>query len=302
MSLSLFNVKKWWLMLSGKSVLHVNQKIGENFSCNQLRGYYNDMTQKVTMQPELLGSSNLPIVKDEKGNDVVFPVAIFQYGLGAYDLYLKEKDTKYLDKFSQCVEWALSNQEESGAWNNFFYVFPNTPYGAMAQGEGASLLCRAYAQFNDEKYIIAAKKAIYFMLKSNSEGGPTLYDKNDVILLEYTHLPAVLNGWVFAWWGVYDYCLIDKDKDIERKMNMSLHSLVRYLPQFSNKLWSKYDLAGNIASPFYHHLHIAQLQAMYKLTGIEMFNKYAVLWEERENNKLFYAISFVQKAIQKIIR
>lgn len=71
----------------------------------------------------------------------------------------------------------------------------------MAQGEGASLLCRAYAQFNDEKYIIAAKKAIYFMLKSNSEGGPTFYDKNDVIFLEYTHLPAVLNGWVFAWWG-----------------------------------------------------------------------------------------------------
>ncbi|UVV60083.1 D-glucuronyl C5-epimerase family protein [Bacteroides thetaiotaomicron] len=45
----------------------------------------------------------------------------------------------------------------------------------MAQGEGASLLIRAYVQFKEEKYLSAAKKAIDFMLLSNTEGGCTEY-------------------------------------------------------------------------------------------------------------------------------
>ena len=40
MGLSVYNIKKWWLMLSGKSVLHVNQDMGKQFSVGKLEGYY----------------------------------------------------------------------------------------------------------------------------------------------------------------------------------------------------------------------------------------------------------------------
>ena len=42
-------------MVTGKSVLHVNQDIGKCFSTEEVKGYYNNLTEKVTMQPQLLG-------------------------------------------------------------------------------------------------------------------------------------------------------------------------------------------------------------------------------------------------------
>ena len=41
----------------------------------------------------------------------------------------------------------------------------------MTQGEGASLLLRAYKETGDEKYFTGAKKAVYFMIIPIEEGG-----------------------------------------------------------------------------------------------------------------------------------
>ena len=46
-------------MLSGKSVWHVNQDIGKCFLKDEIKGYYNNMTEKVTKVPELLNSDEL---------------------------------------------------------------------------------------------------------------------------------------------------------------------------------------------------------------------------------------------------
>ena len=248
----------------------------------------------------LLDTEELPTSPDESGGQVLFPVAIFQYGLGAYDLYLasEKKDKRFLLKCMQCAEWALNNQEPSGAWNNFFFRYPQHPYGAMAQGEEASLLLRAYKQTGEERFFVAARKAIDFMLKPLNEGGTADGD----ILMEYTHLPAVLNGWIFAWWGLYDFVLVTHDKGVYKKrLEQSCETLEKQLPAFSNNYWSMYDLAGHIASPFYHHLHIAQMQAMYQLTGNDIFNQYALLWQKHENSFLSKQRAFVKKAWQKII-
>ena len=78
----------------------------------------------------------------------------------------------------------------------------------MSQGEGASLLLRAYAETKDIRYFNAAKKAIDFMLIDVSCGGVSERRENELYLLEYTHLPLVLNGWIFALWGIYDLSLV----------------------------------------------------------------------------------------------
>ncbi len=286
-------------MLTGRSILHVNQDIGRHFSVEKVSGYYNNLIQKVTMQPELLETDVLPTTLTEKNERVFFPVAIFQYGLGAYDLFLENTDStdKYLHKFMQCLEWAVANQEPSGAWNNFFFSYPDHPYGAMAQGEGASLLIRGYVQTKDIRYMEAAQRAIDFMLKPVSEGGTTDGD----ILLEYTHLPAVMNGWIFAWWGLYDYVLTTQDKGRYKEMlDRSCLTLESKLPLFTNTYWSMYDLGGHIASPFYHHLHIAQMQAMYMLTGHDVFCQYAKRWEKAEHRSSSKIRAFLKKAWQKI--
>lgn len=288
-------------MLRGQSMFHVNQEIGKCFSVSELKGYYNDLTEKVARQPELLDSNQLPLHPTAKKTLVTFPVAIFQYGLGAYDLYLQTNDKKYLQKFRQCLDWTISHQEPSGAWNNFFFSYPDHPYGAMAQGEGASLLLRGYQELGDKRFLTAAQSAIDFMLKPIEEGGTCTYEEGLPILLEYTHLPTVMNGWIFAWWGIYDYVTVTDDNGTYKIMlDKSLLAIEQRMPQFTTGYWSKYDLKKRIASPFYHHLHIAQMQAMYQLTGHQIFNDYGQRWQRYERSRLCKSGAFCVKVWQKI--
>ena len=288
-------------MLTGKSVWHVNQDIGKSFAIDSLKGYYNNMTEKVSKLPELLESDRLPLLEVGK-NQVEMPVTIFQYGLGAYDLFLQCGDEKYLKKFMQCVKWTLLHQDNKGRWNNFFHVCPDNPYGAMAQGEGASLLLRAFVYTGEEKYFVAAKKAIDYMLLSVTEGGTTLYDNEEVLFAEYTHLPVVMNGWIFSWWGLYDYVLVTSDKGHYKQiLDASCDSLEKNLSKFKTFYWSKYDLGGKMASPFYHNLHIAQMEAMYQLTGRVVFREYAQRWKRQQRNILCKSIAFAEKAFQKLL-
>ena len=302
MALNKKNIIRWYKMLIGKSVWHVNQDIGKCFSVDSIKGYYNDMTEKVTKLPFLLESEGLPLLETADGKKVEMPVAIFQYGLGAYDLYLQTSEDVYKKKFLQCVDWAINHIDEQGRWNNFFYVYPDHPYGAMAQGEGISLLIRAYEYTHNYKYIEIAEKAIDYMLLPIDKGGTTIYKNGEVIFVEYTHRPIVMNGWIFAWWGVYDYVAATRDEGkYKEALDDSCATLLNYLTQFKRWHWSKYDVSGRIASPFYHNLHIAQMQAMYELTGENIFKQYATLWAKQQKNPLCKSLAFIKKTIEKIV-
>lgn len=301
MALSMYQIKRWYLMLTGKSVWHVNQDIGKCFAKDEIRGYYNNMMEKVTKMPELLDNTELPKLNLENGKFTYFPVAIFQYGLGCYDLFLLTKEKRYERKFLQCVEWTLEHQDDKGRWNNFSHYCPKTPYGAMAQGEATSLLVRAFVHTGKKDYMDAAKKAIDFMLLPLEEGGTTKYEGEDSFLMEYTFKNVVMNGFIFSWWGLYDYVLATyKEEKYKRALDNTLRTLVKILPKFKCGYWSMYSLDGLIASPFYHNLHIAQMQAMYQLTGERIFDDYATLWTRQQKNPLCKGLAFVKKSIQKI--
>lgn len=302
MAISMHQIKRWYLMLTGKSVWHVNQDMGKCFSKDEIRGYYNNMTEKVSMMPELLDSDELPKLNLEGEKYTVFPVAIFQYGLGAYDLYLQTGERRYEKKFQQCLRWAINHMDDRGRWNNFSHYCPNYPYGAMAQGEGASLLIRGYKHTGNDNFLRAAKKAIDFMLLPIEDGGTTKYQGDDAVLMEYTFKGMVLNGNIFAWWGLYDYVATTNDNaKYKQKLEIALRTLIRSLPQFKCSYWSMYSLDRLIASPFYHNLHIAQMQAMYQLTGISIFDEYAKIWSRQQKNPICKLLAFVRKAYQKIV-
>ena len=301
MAITIYNLKKWSNMLLGKSLFHVNQDLGKNFSATEIKGYYNNLTEKVTRQPELLNTEKMPMVLEDSGEYILFPVAVFQYGLGALDLYIETQNNVYLKKFNQCCEWAYNSQLENGAWDNFSSFFPDYPYGAMCQGEGASLLLRGYKYLGKQDYLSAAKKAIDFMLLPLEKGGTTQYLKDDVIFMEFVQTPAVLNGWIFAWWGLFDLTLVLTDDAYYHDMlDKSCDSMIKYLPKFSCKIWSIYDLNNAITSPFYHRLHIAQMQAMFALTDRAVFNEYAIKWEKQLHNPIYKSLAFMKKAFQKI--
>lgn len=300
MGISIFKIKKWAKMLTGKSILHVNQGVGKVYSKDLLKGYYNDLTEKVT-KGDYYNEAKVPSTFVDSGDEIYFPIAIYQYGLGAYDLYLLNKEEIMLKKFKVCADWAVNEQESTGSWSTFFYENKKHPYSSMAQGEGISLLLRAYKEFGDNKYIKSAKKAIEFMLKPIEEGGTTKYTINGIYLCECTHDPVILNGWIFSLWGLFDYLKVIEDEKVRRIYEDSVTTLVSSLPEFDNGYWSKYNLGKMITSPFYHKLHIAQLEVMYEITGEEIFRNYSKNWSSYQNKWFNRIRAFINKAFQKLI-
>ena len=72
-------MQRWVKMLTGRSVEHVNQSIGKVYNKNEIRGYYNDLTEKVTIDKSFLTNNDLPLIKQLDGQSIHVPVAIFQY-------------------------------------------------------------------------------------------------------------------------------------------------------------------------------------------------------------------------------
>ena len=302
MAITIIQIQRWTKMLLGKSAEHVHQGIGKVYDKNEIKGYYNDLTEKVTIDPSFLYNDKLPLIRQLDGKYIYFPVAIFQYALGCYDLWLMKRDEVYKVKFMQCAKWTMDKLDENGRWDNFSHVYKNAPFGAMAQGEGVSVLLRAYTLTGDAAYCTAAKKAIDFMLQDIVTGGTTEYtDDGNVVFREYTNRPTVLNGWIFAWWGLYDYVVATHDDGrYKQLLDKSLKSLVASFHLFQNKYWSLYDCGRKITSPFYHNLHIAQMKVMYDLTGETLFKEYAYRWKRQQRNILCKSLAFWVKAYQKI--
>lgn len=296
----LYKVKKWTKMLTGKSVLHVNQELGKLFRPDELAGYYNDLTEKVTKDAETLEKQCLPPSYTDDGKPIVFATTILQYGLGSYDLVLQTNDEKYIAQFKRCVDWAVENQDENGGWDISAFAGKNSIYGAMAQGEGASLLLRANQYYNDEKYFLAAKKAIDLMLTPLEEGGTSKYEKDEIFLMEFMDLPCVLNGWIFAFFGLYDLTLICEEDKYKQTLQLTLDTLKIHLSDFDLGYWSKYDMGKMITSPFYHKLHIAQLKALIKIDNAPVFFEIMTKFERYQNSWWNRKRAFIKKAWQKV--
>lgn len=297
MGVSLYKIKKWYKMLTGKSISHVNQGTGICYSKSEVLGYYNDLTEKVTKDdPNIL----VPKYHVDTGEEIYFSIGVFQYGLAAYDLFLITHNEIYKNKLIACANWAVENQQEDGGWVTFAYNKPEAPYSSMAQGEGISMLIRAAIATNDKRFIDAVYKAKNFMLKPISAGGTTEYVGNDVLFYEDTDNPVILNGWIFSLWGLYDYCKYTKDEKTYVILQKTIESLKRKLPDFDTKYWSKYDDGERICSPFYHRLHITQLKTMYDLFGDPIYKEFADKWEKYQNSFWNPKRAFCKKAMQKI--
>ncbi len=303
MAINKYNIKKWFKMIIGKSTLHTKQGIGKIYSKEEIKGYYSDLTAKVNNEKYV--KNNIPLFLNQNNELEEFSIMIFQYGLGAYDLYLQKINVKdNFEKFRATLNWAVEKQLDNGAWVTFKQQENGKVYSSMAQGEGISLLLRGYIEFKEDKYFELAKKALQYMMKSVEENGTTEYKGNDVYLKECIQQGelVILNGWIFSLWGIYDYLKIDKDnKEIKEFYQRTILTLEKELCKFDNGYWSMYDMGEKIASPFYHNLHIQQLKVMYDITNRDIFKDYANRFEIYERKFLNRKRAFIVKASQKIL-
>ena len=292
-------IKRWCKMIMGKSVFHMRQCEGKYYKKGTVQGYYSDLRHKVA-GTALIDKNGVPYNETNRGEKVYFAITIFQYGLGAYDLYLETRDGQYRQKFLNTVEWAVKNQLENGAWNAFGWTTPNAPFSSMAQSEGASLLCRAYIETENKDYLDVAIMAVKFMLKPVEEGGTAYYKGNAITLEEASDELTILNGMMFSIWGLYDVWLLTRDSELKETLRGTVRTLASLLKRYDRGYWSNYDLEKTIASPFYHDLHIEQLKVMYKLFGNEEFKEVYERWIKYQKSFVKSKIAFVVKAVQKL--
>ncbi len=290
-------VKKWGRMFQGTSVLHMEQGLGKYFEKGAIKGYYSDLRHKVRGK---IDEKGIPYNITNYGTRVYFCIAIFQYGLGCYDLYLETQTPEYLERFRKTADWALEHQEPGGSWDAFSFAEDSAPYSSMAQSEGASLLLRAHREFGDAEYLTGAQKAIDFMLTPVAQGGTAEYKDGCLTLLEYTDKGLILNGWIFSIWGLYEYTLAVPDKKYQQLLTNTVDALEKMLPMFDYRYWSNYDLDHHITSPFYHSLHIAQLKVMYQLFDKKIFDFYAEKWNSYRSKRWNQYRAIFKKGFQKI--
>lgn len=297
---SKFNIiKRWAKMLTGNSVFHMRQCEGKFYEKGDVKGYYSDLRHKVA-GASLIDDKGVPYNETNRGNHIYFAITIFQYGLGSYDLYLETKDDIYLEKVFNTVNWALENQQKDGSWNAFGWSTPEAPYSSMAQSEGASLLCRAYKESGDDKYLYAAEKAVQYMLKPVENGGTAYHKNGQITLEEASDELTILNGMMFSIWGLYDMCILLDNDELKRDLKITVNTLANILEKYDRGYWSNYDLDGNIASPFYHDLHLEQLKVMVNLFGNKQFGERLEKWKKYQSSWLKSKRAFIVKAMQKL--
>jgi heparosan-N-sulfate-glucuronate 5-epimerase len=211
------------------------------------------------------------------------PIAIAQYGLGNYNLYRRTADPARRKKFLLIADWLRDHLEPNAhglaVWHHHFnWEYRDTLkapwYSALAQGQGISVLVRAWKESGEARYLEAAQRAMESFRKSVTEGGVAFTDDvGDLWFEEYIVSPPthILNGFIWATWGVYDYFLATKEKFAQDLFARAVQTLLRNLDRFDLGFWSLYEQSGTrlpmVASNFYHRLHIVQLGIMHRLSG-----------------------------------
>jgi len=244
------------------------------------------------------------------------PIAIAQYALGNYNHYLKGADPARFDKFLLAADWLVDNLEKNPkgvwVWNHYFdWEYRDTLYSpwysALSQGQGISCLVRAHLETKNDKYLGAAEKALNSFLVELDQGGVTYQDQDGNVWLEETIVDPpthILNGFLWAIWGIYDYYLYTSDSRAKALFNQGISTLVAHLPSYDTGFWSLYEHSGTrlfmLASPFYHQLHIVQLKVMNHITGIDIFKEFADKWEKYQKNWIYRSFALFYKVIFKI--
>lgn len=245
------------------------------------------------------------------------PIAIAQYGLGNFNRFRETGDTERLQRCLRAADWLIATLEQNGhgvwVWfHRFDWPYRGTLrapwYSALAQGQGVSLLVRAFQETRDERYLEAACKAFQAFRLEIAQGGVSWRDESGRIWFEeYIVNPPshILNGFIWASWGVYDYALLTNDEEATRLFEEARRTLSENLVRYDTGYWSLYELSPTrlpmLASPFYHRLHVVQLHVMYRLTEEWRFLECARRWEGYERNPFKRKRAMLQKVLFKLL-
>lgn len=306
-------------LTSGQSQLtfwHGTPRINEQATVDRLGEYYMEFFQKADFAGNH-DAGGIPMLDYRGRIGLQFnPIAIAQWGLGNHDLFKRTGNLENRRRFTAASDWLCDHLEQNSfgvwVWNHYFdweyrSVLKSPWYSGLAQGQGISLLVRAHAQTGDQRYRETADRAFASFLVPTDQGGVTFTDESGNLWIEeYIVSPPthILNGFIWAVWGLYDYFLANGDNLAKDLFARSVRTLVANLAHYDLGFWSLYEQSGTylpmVASRFYHELHIVQLQIMYRLTGEQRFANFAQRWHGYTASPINRTRALLHKAAFKL--
>ena len=224
------------------------------------------------------------------------PVLIAQAGLEWLACYRESNDAWYLEQARKAGRHLVSKSEDFDGAMFFPYHFDfylhgrqasvaRAPwYSGMAQGQALSLFSRLGELTSDAEWELAAATTLKSFDRARGEAQPWIMDVDEDNSLWIEEYPTVgeahvLNGFVFAMFGLYDYYAWRGDEHAAELFRQSLHTLRLNVERFRNPLeLSAYCLAHRVQNAGYHKIHIWQLGAITRMTDDPYFASVADLF------------------------
>ncbi len=220
------------------------------------------------------------------------PVYTSSLGIAFVDGKIRTGRGYYLDLAERIANRLVLNSKE---YNdkflfpyNFNYSYSDNPlpgpwYSGMAQGRLLTLFTRLYNVTDDSKYLAWADSTFESLklLKSENEEEEwvSYIDEEQYFWIEEYPVPElvhVLNGFIYATFGIYDYYLATEKEEALHLLRASITTIENYIENYRNPGGiSFYDLNDRSQKEFYHGVHINQLNLLHKITGEIYFKEMA---------------------------
>ena len=194
---------------------HNEPKMNLDIKKDSIGPYYMQFREKANFN-STLDSRGIPMLDYQGSIGLQYnPIAISQWGLGNYNLWYETKSKKYFEKFMLSANWLVDNLKKNKfgfkVWmHHFDFEYRDTLkspwYSGLAQGQGISLLVRAFKETNKTIYKNAAYDALEVFKVSVDSGGVNYCDSDgnnwieEYIVTPPTH---ILNGFMWGLWGEY---------------------------------------------------------------------------------------------------
>ena len=294
---------QWVKALTGHSYYHQHQHLGKSFHPEELAGYFNDLTNK-TSWSGYTDEEGIPVNLLVGGRRIYFATTVVQKALGHWDKWLLTQNGRDKEEFLKLCRWLLARQDDNGGWpvwSELGLSLPS-PYSAMTQGECISAFVRAWKLTGDGAFAESARRALDLMCRPLESGGPAIIEGRSLFLEEVPTIPrsSILNGWIFALFGLYDFWVAFNDENAHELFRLSLETLKGHLYEYDAGYWSYYNAQGHLASPFYHDLHIHQLTALALIDNDRFVVEFRDRWIGYSQSWKNRVRAFSVKAMQKL--
>jgi hypothetical protein len=291
---------------------HGTRTISPHFEPHALAGYPNDLSAKTRPYDGPVNELGVPLFDFGQGaGRQMHPVTLCQVALGWYERRLAEQDVAHRAHFLRLADWLVENRlpwHGGGAWpvpvDQPRYRLRAPWVSALVQGQALSVLARADRLCpGAAAYRAALDAALVLFDLDVGRGGVRTEDEYGVGFEEYTtDTPSlVFNGLISALWGLSDAAKLAPAGPADRNFAAGVEALLRRLPRYDLGFWSRYCFDGcrvpNVASPYYHRVHIAQLQAMARLAPDPRWGETAERWAAYEARALNRLTALATKAL-----